>query len=227
MSYVIIEEIASIMRDKEKFISNLLRELWPGYKEIDAIKDLITAWATLRIGYRDVTIPGLIKFLENGLLPAVIGMLKERARAAMFVPPMFATGDQLTIEPLWRPKIFDLNNWEWDLSGVGAGSKVDYLPRTSGATITVTREREVYVFTDFMEANDELVVGEIYGTIDANKIYPVDLRKDIEFTDLHLTQLPAPLIADSTIDLDGTVDYPGVSYLMPGGIHVLVGVPKM
>jgi len=227
MAYVIIEEISTIMRNASKFIENLKRELWPGYTELQAIQDLIRAWATLRISNRDVTIPGLVKYLELGLLPAVIGMLKERARAAMFVPPMFATGDQLTIEPIWRPKIFGLNNWEWDLSGKSAGDTVDYLPRTSGTTVSVTREREVYVFTDFMEASDDLVVGELHGYIDENRIYPIDIRKDIEFTDIHITQIPAPLIADSSIDLNGTVDYPGVSYLMPGGIHILVGTPKM
>jgi len=226
MAYVVIEEISTILRNVQKFIENLKRPIWEGYTELQAIQDLITAWATLRISNRDITIPGLLKHLQTGLLPAIVGMIKERARAAMFVPPMFATGDQLTIEPLWRPKIYDLNNWEWDLSTATAGSTVHYLPRAAG-TISVTREREVYVFTDFMEAGDDLVVGELHGYIDENKIYPIDIRKDVEFTDIHITQLPAPLIADSSIDLDGTVDYPGISYLMPGGIHVLVGTPKM
>lgn len=182
--------------------------------EYRVAKDLLNGWSVLRIGERDIKIPGMTRHKE--LILKVLADFKTKKKRN-FVPPQFAKSDDITMEPL-RPEVFDLDNFY--LSGLTVGT-VDIIPQTAG--YFELSDDEVIVITDWIEMLPDITITALQAEIDGVIQNPVEMRLALKATDMQIYELDYPWIIDLRLDVNGKVEFAGDSELTPIGVHICLG----
>jgi hypothetical protein len=208
-----LEELKRLAAVDAKSI--LSRRVEPLGTEYEVVRDALVGMATLRIGERELKIPGLDRHRE--LIIKVVAEFKQK-KMRNVMPLQFAKADDITLEPL-RPETFGLDNWV--RTGLSVGT-VDLIPQTAG-TFNLETDAEIIVITDFCEAKAIPVITAILPEVDGVKQNPLEMRKDLKISDLHLYELDYPLIADTSLNIDGKVEASGDSELFPLGVRICLG----
>jgi hypothetical protein len=203
-----LEELKRLMAIDPKAI--LSRRIDPLGTEYDVVKDALVGMATLRIGERELRIPGLER--HRDLILKTVAEFKDKKKRNV-MPLQFAKTDDITVEPL-RPEHFGLDNYVRTGLSVGTVTLFD---------ISVDTDNEIFVITDFCEAKAVPVITAILPTVDGVTQNPLEMRKDLKISDLHLYELDYPLIADASLKIDAKVEASGDSELFPLGVHICMG----
>lgn len=192
------------------------RRIDPIGTEFDVLKDVVEEISTIRIAERVVKIPGITRSFETGIIPGAVAHYRDRIKKDI-MPVQYAKDDNLVLEPLYRPRIFGLNNFSASApaSVPGAGTIIDYTLDTYG--------RELIVLTDIVALDTEPPVTEVKLTVDGNPQYVIVPRKDFKVTDLHIFELPFPAVADVSLKIEGRWEVNASFNYLPVGLHVVQG----
>jgi len=181
----------------------LSKEVEPFGTEYDIVKDALAGISTIRIAQREIKIPGLTRYTD--LIMSVLAEFKSKEKRNV-MPLQYAKSDDIVIMPL-RPAHFNLYSYKKNVT-VEAGkytAQDNIIPQASG-TFTVP-DKQIIVITDFVDFAPESPVTAIQvADVDGEKWYPIEVRKELRLSDLHIIELDVPIIADSTLDIDALVE---------------------
>jgi hypothetical protein len=199
----------------------------PGYApitEFDVLKDVVAEVKRVRIAQRDIEMPGLKRAFELGIVQGAVAMFRDKVKKDI-MPVQFAKDDNLIIEPLCRPKIFNMKDFTISWSGLTPPAVIDLLdPGDTPGAYNLQTDKEMIILTDIVCLDATPAVSEILVTVDGETQRPVVPRKDWLMTDLHVYELPFPVVADINIRLQGRVESASGSFTyLPIGIHVCLG----
>jgi len=214
-----LEELKRLQAVNEREI--LARPVEPLGTEYNVVRDALAGMKTLRISERELKLPGLERHTDL-IIKTVAEFKTKKKRNVM--PLQFGKTDDIVIEPL-RPEVFGLDNYLQ--TGLTVGT-YDIIPQTAG-THSIDTDNEIIIITDFVEMQTEPKVTAIQVTVDGVTQNPLELRKDLKITDLHIYELDYPIIADASLDINGKVEVAGDAELTPFGVHICMGhkVPSL
>jgi len=192
--------------------------------ELDIIEDVVKEVKTLRIANRDIVIPGIQRAWSENVIQGAIAYFKDKVKKDI-MPIQFAKDDNLIVEPLYRPKIFNMTNFTITWSGQTPPAAIDLLnPGGTGGAYSLNVDKELIILTDIICLDSSPAVYELLATVDGETQRPIIPRKDWLATDLHIFEFPFPLVADINIRLQGRVESASGSFTyLPIGIHVCLG----
>jgi len=205
----------------------LNRQVAPLGTEYQISLDALRGMKNIKISNREITLPGLER--HTPLILQVLAEFKDKKKRNI-MPLMYAKSDDIVIEPL-RPEQFSagagptiLDNWIQ--AGLVAG-ETPVLPSVTqvadAATVINVDDDEVFIFTDFIEMKPTIVITAIQGEIDGTLYQPLEMRLQMNESDLQMYELDYPWICDVTFDIDAKVEYAGDSELTPFGVHIALG----
>jgi hypothetical protein len=200
------------------------RRIDPIGSELDVLNDVVAEVRTLRIGYRELDFPGIKRAWDEGIITGAVAFFRNKVQKDI-MPVQFAKDDNLIIEPLYRPKIFNMTNFTVSWSGVTPPAAVDLLaPGGTSGAYTLQTDKELIILTDIVALDATPGVSELLATVDGDPQRAVSARKDYTVSDLHIFEFPFPLVADINIRLQGRVESASGSFTyLPIGIHVVLG----
>jgi hypothetical protein len=202
----------------------LSRVIYEKITEYSVLADVVSEVETLRIANRDIVIPGIKRAWNEGIIQGAVTGFKKKVQKNI-MPVQFAKADDIVIEPLYRPAIFNMNDFTISWSGLTPPTKIDLLdPGGTGGAYSLQADKELIILTDIICLDASPAVFEIQATVDDEAQKVVVPRKDWLATDLHIFEFPYPLVADINIRLQGRVESASgsITYL-PIGLHVCLG----
>ena len=202
----------------------LSRVIYEKITEYTVLQDVVSEVATLRIANRDIVIPGIKRAWNEGIIQGAVTGFKKKVQKNI-MPVQFAKADDIVIEPLYRPAIFNMSDFTISWSGLTPPTKIDLLdPGGTGGAYSLSADKELIILTDIICLDSTPAVFEIQATVDDEAQKVVVPRKDWLATDLHIFEFPYPLVADINIRLQGRVESANgsITYL-PIGLHVCLG----
>jgi hypothetical protein len=200
------------------------RRIDPIGTELDIIKDVVAEVRKLRISNREVEIPGIKRAFEMGVITGAIALFREKVKKDI-MPVQFAKDDNIVIEPLYRPAIFKMTDFTISWSGLTPPATIDLLdPEGTPGPYNLQLDKELIILTDIIALDPTPAVSEILITFDGETQRPLVARKDFLATDLHIYELPFPVVADINIRIQGRVETASGSFTyLPIGLHVCLG----
>jgi hypothetical protein len=219
-----LEDLKSYLATSRNAATILSREITPIGTEMAVLQDVVAEVRTLRIANRDMEFPGIKRAWEKGIIQGAVAYFRDKVKKDI-MPAQYAKDDNLIIEPLYRPKIFNMSDFTITWSGVTPPAAVDLLdPSGTGGAYSLQTDKELIILTDMVALDATPGVSEILATVDGETQRPVVCRKDFLATDLHIFEFPFPLVADINIRLQGRVESASGSFTyLPIGIHVVLG----
>jgi len=219
-----LEDLKTYLSYKAKAPTILGRRVEPVGTELDILRDVVSEAKRLRIGYRDIEIPGIKRAWDQGVIQGAVAYFREKVKKDI-MPAQYAKADNLVIEPLYRPKIFNMKDFTISWSGLTPPAVIDLLdPNDTPGAYSLQTDKELIILTDIVCLDATPAVSEILVTVDGETQRPVVPRKDWLMTDLHIYELPFPVVADINIRLQGRVESASGSFTyLPIGIHVCLG----
>jgi len=212
-----LEDLKTYLDYARKASAVLGRKIDPIGTELDVLQDVVSEVMTLRLKQREITIPGIERAWKQGIIQGAVAYFREKVKKDI-MPVQYAKDDNLVIEPLYRPKIFGLNNFTVSWSGVTPPAAVDII------SYDLQVDKELIILTDIIALDATPAVTEILLTVDGETQRPVVPRKDWLVTDLHIYELPFPVVADINLRIQGRVETSSGSFTyLPIGIHVCLG----
>ncbi|MEM2455098.1 MAG: hypothetical protein QXN21_04070 [Candidatus Bathyarchaeia archaeon] len=219
-----LEDLKTYKEVAAKAKTILGRRIEPIGTEMDLLNDVIAEVRTLRISNRDVEIPGIKRATEEGIIHGAVSYFRDKVKKDI-MPVQYAKDDNLIIEPLYRPKIFNMSDFTINWSGLTPPAAIDLFdPGGTAGAYNLQVDKELIILTDIICLDANPAVYELLATVDGETQRPVVPRKDWLATDLHIFEFPFPLVADINIRLQGRVESASgsITYL-PIGIHVCLG----
>jgi hypothetical protein len=200
------------------------RRVDPLGTELDIIEDVVKEVKTLRIANRDIVIPGIQRAWNENVIQGAIAYFKDKVKKDI-MPIQYAKDDNLIVEPLYRPKIFNMSDFTISWSGQTPPAAIDLFdPGGTGGAYSLNVDKELIILTDIICLDSSPAVYELLATVDGETQRPIIPRKDWLATDLHIFEFPFPLVADINIRLQGRVESASGSFTyLPIGIHVCLG----
>jgi hypothetical protein len=219
-----LEDLKSYLATSRNAATILSREISPIGTEMAVLQDVVAEVRTLRIANRDMEFPGIKRAWEKGIIQGAVAYFRDKVKKDI-MPAQYAKDDNLIIEPLYRPKIFNMKDFTIAWSGLTPPAAVDLLdPGDTGGAYSLQTDKELIILTDMVALDATPGVSEILATVDGETQRPVVCRKDFLATDLHIFEFPFPLVADINIRLQGRVESASGSFTyLPIGIHVVLG----
>lgn len=230
-----LEDLKTYLEYSRRATQILSRRIDPIGTELDVLNDVIAEVKTLRIAMREIEIPGIARAsrgdtpairpaIREGIIHGAVAYFREKVKKDI-MPVQFAKDDNLIIEPIYRPKIFNMTDFTVTWSGVTPPGTVDLLdPGGTPGAYNLQVDKELIIITDIIALDPNPGVTEILATVDGDSQRPVVPRKDFLATDLHIFEFPFPLVADINIRLQGRVESASGSFTyLPIGIHVVLG----
>jgi hypothetical protein len=219
-----LEDLRALLEWSTRARSILAREIVPrvGTKapltEYDVIDDVIAEVQTLKLAERDVTIPGITKAKDLGVVHGAVAQFKDKVKKNV-MPVQFAKDDDIIVEPLYRPAIFNLPSFRATWSDVTPPAEVTLI------NYTLKADKELIILTDIVSLTTTPGLTELQISVDGETQRPVTARKDFLASNLRIYELPFPVVADLSLTVKGRVESASgeFSYL-PIGIHVVLGV---
>jgi hypothetical protein len=219
-----IEDLKTYKEYSKKAVAILSRRVDPIGTEMDILMDVVAEAKNLKIGYRDIEFPGIKRAVDEGIVQGAVAQFREKVRKDV-MPVQYAKDDNLVIEPLYRPKIFNMSDFTISWSGLTPPAAIDLLdPGGTAGAYSLSVDKELIILTDVICLDASPAVYELLATVDGETQRPVVPRKDWLVSDLHVFEFPFPLVADINIRLQGRVESASgsITYL-PIGIHVCLG----
>lgn len=221
-----LEDLKTYKEWAKKAPTVLARRVDPIGTELEILSDVVAEVKTLRIANRDIEIPGIKRawMSEEGVIQGAVAYFRDKVKKDI-MPVQFAKDDNLIIEPLYRPKIFNMTDFTINWSGVTPPAAVDLFdPGGTAGAYSLQVDKELIILTDVICLDASPAVHELLATVDGETQRPVVPRKDWLATDLHVFEFPFPLVADINIRLQGRVESASgsITYL-PIGLHVCLG----
>jgi len=217
-----LEELSRIQGKNAKNILN--RKITSLTDEYSVMLDALRGMKTIRISNRLVTLPGLER--HTPLILQVLAEFKEKKQRNV-QPLMYAKADDIVIEPI-RPEQFTVNavtldNWIQAALAVGERALLPAVAQVGAATTVAVDDDEVFIFTDFVEMKPAIRITAIQGEIDGSLYQPLEMRLQMNASDLQMFELDFPWICDVMFDIDAKCEYAGDSELTPFGVHICLG----
>lgn len=195
------QELKRLMKvDAKSILSGTVE---PFGTEYDIVKDALAGMVKVRIANRDIKLPGLVRNMN--LIINVLAEFKSKEQRNV-MPLAYAKSDDIVIAPL-RPQNFGIQSYKKDVT-IAAGSYTaedNIVPQVAG-TYTIP-DKQIFVITDFVDFAPESPVTAIQvKDVDGESWYPVEVRKELKLSDLHVVELDFPVIADASLDIDALVE---------------------
>jgi hypothetical protein len=219
-----LEDLKTYLAKSKEAPALLGRRVEPVGTEMDILRDVVAEVKRLRIGYRDIEIPGIKRAWDQGVIQGAVAHFREKVKKDI-MPAQYAKADNLVIEPLYRPKIFNMKDFTISWSGLTPPAVIDLLdPGDTPGAYNLNTDKELIILTDIICLDASPAVYELQLTVDGETQGVVVPRKDWLATDLHIYELPFPAVADLNIRIQGRVESASgsITYL-PIGIHVCLG----
>lgn len=219
-----MEDLKTYLEYAKKAPTILGRTIAPIGTELSVLEDVVTEVMTLKLTERDINIPGIERAWKQGIVQGAVAYFREKVKKDI-MPAQFAKDDNLIVEPLYRPKIFNMTSFTVSWSSVTPPAAIDLLtPGGTGGAYNLQVDKELIILTDIIALDATPAVPEIQVTVDGETQRPVVARKDFLASDLHIYELPFPVVADLNIRLQGRVESASGSFTyLPIGIHVVLG----
>ena len=224
-----LEDLKTYLDYSKKATTILSRTILdiPGFEpitEYTVLRDAVAEVKKIKIGYREIELPGIKRAWDLGIIQGAVAYFRDKVKKDI-MPVQFAKDDNLIIEPLYRPAIFNMTDFTISWSGLTVPATIDLLdPGGTGGAYNLTRDEELIILTDLICLDATPAVYEVMGSVDGEDQRPVVPRKDFLATDLHIYEFPFPLVADLNIRLRGRVESATGSFTyLPIGIHVVLG----
>jgi hypothetical protein len=219
-----LEDLRALLEWNTRARSILGREIVPRIgtraplTEYDVIDDVIAEVQTIRLAERDITIPGITKAKDLGIIHGAVAQFKDKVKKNI-MPVQFAKDDDIIVEPLYRPAIFGLPSFRATWADVTPPAEVTLL------NYELKRDKELIILTDIIALDPTPAVTELQITVDGETQRPVSVRKDFLAAGVRIFELPFPAVADLSIAVRGRVETAkGELNYLPIGIHVVLGV---
>jgi len=219
-----LEDLKTYLDWGAKAKSVLSRKIDPLGTEYDILEDVVAEVETIRLKERDVVAPGMAKAWKQNIIQGAVAYFRDKVKKDI-MPAQFAKDDNLIIEPLYRPKIFNMTSFTVTWSNVTPPAAIDLLtPGGTGGKYDLQTDKELIILTDIIALDATPAVSEILVTVDGEEQRPVISRKDFLASELHIFEFPFPVVADINIRLQGRVESASGSFsYLPIGIHVALG----
>lgn len=219
-----LEDLKTYLESGKKASIVLGRKIDPIGTEYDVLKDVVEEVSMLRISQRELKVPGIQRAWSTGVVQGAVAYFRDKVKKDI-MPTQFAKDDNLIIEPLYRPKIFNMSDFTVTWSGASPPTAIDLLdPAGTPGAYNLQVDKEIIILTDIICLDATPAVYELLATVDGETQRPVVPRKDWLATDLHLFEFPFPVIADINLRLQGRVETASGSFTyLPIGIHVCLG----
>jgi len=202
----------------------LSRYIDPIGTEYELLASVVGEVQKLRLSHREITIPGINRAWSAGVIPGAVAWFREKVKKDI-MPVQFARDDNLVIEPLYRPAIFNMKDFTITWSGLTPPAAVDLLdPGGTPGAYNLQGDKELIILTDIIALGEAPAVSEILITVDGETQRPVVPRKDWLATDLRIFELPFPVVADLNLRIQGRVETESGSFTyLPIGLHICLG----
>lgn len=199
-----LEELKRLLDvDAESVLS---RQVPPLGTEYDVLLHELAKMRTLRIANREIEMPGLTRNL--GLICQVMAEFKEKEKRNVMAL-QYAKSDDIVLMGLRLEHIATNIQVQQDIT-IAATKFVeifDILPQVSG--VFTVPDKQIFIFTDVIELFSPVsLTGIRIADVDGVPQYALDATLPFKATDLQVFELPHPVIADSTFDIDGKVESP-------------------
>jgi len=188
--------------------------------EKDIIDDVIAEVKRIMLSNRDIVFPGLAKAQEWGIIYGAIAQFKEKVKKDI-MPIQFAKADNLIVEPIYRPHIFGIDEFSYTTPAAvpGTVTLLNY-----DLTTADTVDKEMFILTDIVLTDAEPPITEILITVDGEDQKALSFRKDIQVSDLHIYELPFPVVADISLKIDARAEVASTTgHWLPIGLHICLG----
>jgi len=219
-----LEDLKTYLEWAKKAPTVLSRKVDPIGTEYEILQDVVAEVRSMKIAQREVDIPGIKRAWDMGIIAGATAYFRDKVKKDI-MPAQYAKDDNLIIEPLYRPKIFNMSDFTISWSGVTPPAAVDLLdPGGTAGAYSLSVDKELIILTDIICLDASPGVHELLLTVDGETQRPVVPRKDWLATDLHLYELPFPAVSDINLRIQGRVETASgsITYL-PIGIHVVLG----
>jgi len=219
-----LEDLKTYLEWAKKAPMVLSRKVDPIGSEYEILQDVVAEVRSVKIAQREVDIPGIKRAWEKGIIAGAMAYFRDKVKKDI-MPAQYAKDDNLIIEPLYRPKIFNMSDFSISWSGQTPPAAIDLLdPGGTPGAYSLSVDKELIILTDLICLDASPAVHEILLTVDGETQRPVVPRKDWLATDLHLYELPFPAVSDINLRIQGRVETASgsITYL-PIGIHVVLG----
>ncbi len=217
-----LEDLKSYFEWAKKAPTVLARRIEPIGTEYEVLRDVVAEIRKITLKERDVEMSGIKRAWDTGIIPGAIASFKDRVKKDI-MPVQFAKDDNIIIEPLYRPKIFNMDSFTITWSGLTPPAVVDLLtPGGTPGPYNLQVDKEIIILTDIIAISGE--VTEILITVDGEKQRPVVPRKAFLASDLRIYELPFPVVADISLRIQGRVETASGSFTyLPIGVHACLG----
>lgn len=121
-----LEDLKTYLEWGKKSTIVLGRQIAPIGTEYDVLKDVVAEIKRLKLTTRDIEIPGIKRAFDLGIIAGAVAYFRDKVKKDI-MPVQFAKDDNLVIEPLYRPKIFNMNDFTITWSGVTPPATIDLL----------------------------------------------------------------------------------------------------
>ncbi len=195
-----LEELKRLMAINEKAV--LSRRIDPIGTEYEVVVDALSGIGKVRIGERDLELPGLAR--HRDIIIKTLAEFKDKEKKNV-MPLQYAKSDDIVVMAL-RPQHFGLQGYAKDVAiPSGKFTAVDnIIPATAG--VFTVPDKQIFIITDFVDVVAESPVTAIkVENVDGIPQYAFEVRKELKITDLHLIEMDYPIIADASIDIDALV----------------------
>ncbi|MEM1672361.1 MAG: hypothetical protein QXT86_09965 [Archaeoglobaceae archaeon] len=212
-----LEDFKSYLDYGRRALTILGRRIEPLGTEFDVLKDVVEEVKVVRLAERDIVIPGIDRAWANNIIQGAVAFFRDKVKKDI-LPSYYAKDDNLIIEPLYRPKIFNLNNFTVNWSGVTPPAAVDLI--NYGLNV----DKELIILTDVIAVEGGENVPELKLYVDGEEFRPVVTRKDFTVSPLKIYELPFPAVADINIRIQARVESAsGTFTYLPIGLHLCLG----
>jgi hypothetical protein len=202
----------------------LSRRIDPIGTELSVLEDVVFEVMKLNFVEREITIPGIERAWKQGIIQGATAYFREKVKKDI-MPAQFAKDDNIVVEPLYRPKIFNMTSFTVSWSAVTPPAAIDLLtPGGTPGAYGLQVDKEIIILTDIIALDTTPAVSEILITVDGDTQRPVVTRKDFLATNLRIYELPFPVVADINLRIQGRVETASGSFsYLPIGIHLVLG----
>jgi len=222
--YVNLEDLKTYKSYADRARDILARYIDPIGTEYELLASVVGEVQKLRLREREIIIPGIVRAWNAGVITGAVAWFREKVKKDI-MPVQFAKDDNLIIEPLYRPKIFKMTSFTVSWSGLTPPAAIDLLtPDGTPGPYELQADKELIILTDIIALDATPAVSEILISFDSEVQRPVVPRKDFLATDLHIFELPFPVVADINLRIQGRVETASGSFTyLPIGLHICLG----
>jgi|GEM_PF-3305508 len=220
-----LDDLKTYLEYAQKAPSILNNEIFNAFgvkiTELDVVNDVVAEVKNFRISNRDLQFNGLARAHDLGIIVGVAAMFKDKTKKNL-MPIQYAKDDNFIVEPIYRPQIFGLNQFQITTPAT-VPATVTLLKYDQTTTPALNVDKEILIFTDIVLLDPTPAVTELRVIVDGETQKPLSFRKDISISDLHIYELPFPVVADVGLEIDARAETANATVnFLPIGLHIAI-----